>query len=336
MRAISLLLLFWLQSDPLTEGLAQFHRGDYAAAEKSLAAALKNRDDPRARAFLALTRASTGRCEQAESELSAQLESSTDREVRRLAGLGLAQCRVAQSRFDDALVIVSRLKSLYPADADVLYQTARLYMRAWNDTVYEMYRKTPASFRVNQLSGEIFETQGNYAAAIAEYRKAIEKNPKTINLHFRLGRAILMESHSPEALAQALPEFEAELALNARDAAAEYQVGQILLAQQKSDSASARFTRALQINPEFPEALIALGKLQLDAKRHDEAIRLLERAVKLMPKSEAARYSLMLAYRNAGRGADALREKAELEKLQKAPEGEFTDFLKKLGETGKK
>ena len=52
----------------------------------------------------------------------------------------------------------------------------------------------------------------------------------------------------------------------------------------------------------------------------------------LMPKSESAHYSLMMAYRNAGRMADAKREKAELDKLQKPPEGEFTEFLKKLGE----
>jgi hypothetical protein len=40
----------------------------------------------------------------------------------------------------------------------------------------------------------------------------------------------------------------------------------------------------------------------------------------------------MIAYRNAGRMADARREKAELDKLQRPPEGEFTEFLKKLGE----
>ena len=40
----------------------------------------------------------------------------------------------------------------------------------------------------------------------------------------------------------------------------------------------------------------------------------------------------MLAYRNAGRLEDARREKAILDAIQKPPEGEFTDFLKKLGE----
>jgi hypothetical protein len=40
----------------------------------------------------------------------------------------------------------------------------------------------------------------------------------------------------------------------------------------------------------------------------------------------------MLAYRNSGDAENAKREKAILDELQKPPEGEFTEFLKKLGE----
>ena len=79
-------------------------------------------------------------------------------------------------------------------------------------------------------------------------------------------------------------------------------------------------------------SLVALGRLRLDETKNDEAIGLLRRAVKLQPRNEAAHYSLMMAYRNAGRMDDARREKAELDKLQRVPEGEFSEFLKKLGE----
>jgi hypothetical protein len=40
----------------------------------------------------------------------------------------------------------------------------------------------------------------------------------------------------------------------------------------------------------------------------------------------------MLAYRDLGRGADALAQKKILDQLQKPPEGEFTEFLRKIGE----
>ena len=126
-------------------------------------------------------------------------------------------------------------------------------MKAWNDAVFQMYQKTPASFRVNQLSGEIFEMQGRYQEAAAEYRKAIQKNPAALNLHFRLGRALLLQSHDPANLREARKEFEAELALNPRDAVAEYQVGQILLAEQNPalapPRASKRRSRSIRISP---------------------------------------------------------------------------------------
>jgi hypothetical protein len=40
----------------------------------------------------------------------------------------------------------------------------------------------------------------------------------------------------------------------------------------------------------------------------------------------------MMAYRNSGDMEAAKREKQTLDSLQKPPEGEFTEFLKKLGE----
>jgi tetratricopeptide (TPR) repeat protein len=316
----------------LLKGILEFHQGKYAAAQASLAKALEKRDDARGRTFFALSRAATGDCETAKKDLAKQFDQSTDSDLRRLAGLALSQCHLTQNQISEAFPVLNRLAALYPADADVLYQAAKLHMKAWNDAVFQMFQKVPASFRANQLSAEIFEIQGRYAEAIAEYRKAIEKNPNALNLHFRLGRALLMESHSPQALAESRKEFEAELLLNPSDAAAEYQVGQILNSEQKPNEAGPRFERALSLRPDFPEALLALGKARLDAKRYAEAIEFLERAVRLLPQSEAAHYNLMLAYRNAGKTEDALREKVELEKLQSPPEGEFTEFLKKLGE----
>jgi tetratricopeptide (TPR) repeat protein len=81
---------------------------------------------------------------------------------------------------------------------------------------------------------------------------------------------------------------------------------------------------------------VALAKTKSDLRDYADAIPLLERAAKLQPNSESAHYSLMLAYRNEGRMEDAQREKALLDKLQRPPEGEFTDFLKKLGEKAPK
>jgi tetratricopeptide (TPR) repeat protein len=321
------LLLF--QADPASLGLAEFNRGEYQAARQHFEQA---QSDSRARAFLPLTRAAMGECEAVTAQLDRQFKSQSDPALRRLTGLGLAQCLIGSKRFDAATPVLAELEREFSNDADVLYVSASLHMKAWNDAIHRMYEHAPGSYRVNEVSAEVFETQGKYAEAVAEYRKAIEKNPNGINLHYRLGRSLLLQSHDPAALQEARKEFQAELAVNPRDAVCYYQIGQIFAAEQDKAQATAEFERALQLEPDFPEALIAVGKARADAKKYEEAAKLFSRAAELQPRSETARYNLMLAYRNAGRTADAERIKKELERLQRPPEGEFTDFLKRLGE----
>jgi tetratricopeptide (TPR) repeat protein len=319
MRVIS---IFWLcalpalADDALTQGVQAFHAGRYSEARTYF----ERSTDSQAPVFLALVQAATGGCKDALPKLAAAFAAGADPVLHKLTGEAVLSC------------VESSLKSEYPADADVLYQSARAHMKAWNDIVYQMFQKTPASYRVNQLSGEILEIQGKYHDAAAEYRKAIEKNPKALDLHFRLGRVLLIDSPGPDALERARHEFEAELSLNREDAAAEYEVGQILIAQGKRDAALPRLDRALALRPDFAEALVAAGRARVEDKRYDEAIALLNRAIKLQPGNEPAHYSLMMAYRDLGNLEAAKREKAILDELQKPPEGEFTEFLKKLGE----
>ena len=187
------------QSNRLVEGLEAYKKGDYVAAERSFRQAVDRGGDPRAASLLALVQASTGRCAEAEPVL-AKTTDAGDPALRRLMGLALTRCRIAAGRLDDAAAVLSGLRTTDPADADVLYETARLQMRAWNETIRQLYEKNPSSFRVNQLSAEILETQGQYAEAAEEYRKAIAKNPRALNLHFQLARALMNSSHEPETL----------------------------------------------------------------------------------------------------------------------------------------
>ena len=321
-------------SGSLTEqGIAAFQHGHYVEACRLLQDAVtRDPNDEHARAFLALARAGAGHCGDAIAELTARFAASADPDLARLTGLALVQCLVARGETAKAVPVAAQLEAKYPDDADVLYQAARLHMKAFNDVTRLMFERTPASYRVNELSAEIFETQNRFAEAAAEYRKAIQKNPQALDLHFRLGRAILLESHEAEALAAARKEFEAELALNPGDAAAEFQIGQIASAAAKMDEALPHFQKALELSPDFVEAALAVGKIRVQAKQYAEAIPLLQHVVALAPRNEAAHYNLMLAYRNSGQMDKAKAEQQELEKLQHPPEGEFTDFLKRIGE----
>ena len=329
MRGISLLVIAaTLAAQTTADGVAAFGRGHYTEARAILEKAPAS--DATAQTFLALSRAATGGCDAARNDLTDQFAHNPDAAQRRLAGIALVQCGLAQNRMAEVWPALDQLQKAYPGDADVLYEVAKAHRKGWDDAVFQLYQKSPGSFRVNQLSGEILETEGRYADAAAEYRKAIEKNPAALNLHFRLGRSLLLQSHEAANLKEAQKQFEAELALNPSDAVAEFEIGKILQGEQKAAAAVPHFEKAAALDPNFAEPLLELAKTKPAG-----AIPLLERAVKLQPDNQSAHYALMLAYRNAGRTADAQREKAIFDKLNRPPEGEFTDFLKKLGEKPK-
>jgi tetratricopeptide (TPR) repeat protein len=317
----------------LTEqGIMAFREGRYSEAMQKLQQAVAgNSDDIQAGIFLALTQAAKNDCRTALPTLRHYLD-IVDSDLARLDGLAAVKCEEATGSNAAAVAILEKLQRRFPKDADVIYTAAKLHMRAFNDATLAMFQRAPASYRVHELSAEIFEIQGQYDSATAEYQKAIAINPKAPDLHYRLGRAILMRSHDPAALKQASKEFEAERQLNPEDAPTEFQLGQIAQVESDIETARTHLERALSLSPDFPEALVALGKLETQMKQYDKAIAFLQRAISIQPANEAAHYALMMAYRDSGQLEKAKTEKTALDRLQRPPEGEFSDFLKKLGE----
>jgi tetratricopeptide (TPR) repeat protein len=320
-------------ADTLTEeGIAAFRNGRYSvAAEKLKQAAANHPDDVHAKVFLALTRAARNDCAAALPALRDNLDTN-DVALARLDGLAAAKCEEALANGPAALAIFSKLEQQFPKDADVIYSVAKFHMKAFNDATLAMFQRVPSSFRVHQLSAEVFETQDQFDSAVDEYRKAISLNSMAPDLHYRLGRAILMRSHGPDALNQAKAEFEKERDLNPEDSATEFQLGQIAQVENNAIEARNHFERALTLYPDFPESLVALAKLETQSKQYEKAVALLRRAIALQPANEGAHYTLMMVYRDSGQPDKARSEKAALDKLQRPPGGEFTDFLKKLGE----
>src|SRR5579863_1954313 len=295
------------------EGMAAFHEGRYSVALAKLKEAAADPKDAKAKAFLALTEAALGDCKTALPGLMANAD-AMDSTLYKLTSLAAVRCYEAADDTGRAQALLGELEKRFPADADVLYASAKLHMKAFNDATFAMFERAPASYRVHQLSAEIFEIQNRYAEAEGEYRKAIALNPAAPELHFELGRAILLESHGPEALERASVEFQAELKLSPEDAAAEFQLGQIAETQGKTAEARGHFERAVTLSPRFVQALVALGKLHLQDKRYAEAIDALTRAVTIDPANESAHYGLLTAYRDAGQMDKAKAEMAVLER----------------------
>ncbi len=307
-------------------GIAAFNAGRYSVALQRLSAATTDKSDVTAQLFLALTQAATGDCASA-------IPTLITRPLNKLGGIAAVKCYSSTGDSAHEFYTLIELQKRFPDDADVLYLAAKQHMKAFNDATFAMFQHTPSSYRVHELSADIFEVQNRFDEAIAEYRKAIELNPRAPDLHFQLGRALLLQRHGPETLDQAAAEFRSELLLNPEDASSEFQLGQIAQVQTKMADARTHFEQALKLAPHFVQALLALGKLEAADKHYTRAAELLTEATQIEPSNESAHYALLTTFRDSGQLDKAKAEKLVLDKLQQPEEGgEFSNFLKKLGD----
>jgi tetratricopeptide (TPR) repeat protein len=313
------------EDDRLAKGIALFAEGRYSQALPEF----ENAQGGTAVAYRALTQAAMNNCAAALPVLSEQSK-AVDTELGKLAAIAAVKCYSAAGQNGAAAMLLQALRKQYPKDSDVLYMAAETEMKAFNETTFAMFQQAPSSYRVHQLSAEILEVQNHYTEAAAEYRRAIELSPKAPDLHYRLGRALLLADHSSPALHEAATAFEAELQISPEDSASDFQLGQIAQVEGHAEQAEECFKKALKISPTFETAMIALGKLYTAQKKYEPAISLLKQAAASQPENEAAHYALLTAYRDAGQRAKALEEKTILDRLQKPPDGEFSQFLQKL------
>jgi tetratricopeptide (TPR) repeat protein len=276
-----------------------------------------------------LSLADLGQCNEALPLLRRRFTEQFDSKMRRLLGISLLGCLATSSNPDEAVDVARQLKRTYPDDPDVLYHLAELYSGLSRDSVSDLVKKHPESFRVHELAGEALESQNNDAQALIEYRKAAELNPRAPHLHYRIAN-ILLHQKSEASDMEALEQFRQEIAVNPGDAPSEYQIAEILRRQNQLDAASKHFTRALELDPVFVEAHLGLAKLDLSRNEVDRAMQHLRTAVQLAPDDPTPHYSLMLAYRELGRTEDAKREMLTVENLNAKKRSEFNTSLHTL------
>jgi len=134
-------------------GVSHFGKNDFPDAIQSFERELANpKPHPRCRYYLALALQSSGRVDDAISELN-------------------------QSLAED------------PRDADALYQLARIHKSASLQAIDRLRNLDPDSFQLHALMGEVYAEEEHYAEAVKQYRSALDKRPDAAGIHFSIGVA---------------------------------------------------------------------------------------------------------------------------------------------------
>src|ERR1700730_4645083 len=210
------------QSSALTESTKSFYRGDYLRAAQL-----------------------------AEKHLRVYPK---DAPVR----LILARSELAQGKFQEAFRELQKVLASDPRNIDALYYLS-LIARELSHREYErLFSIAPDSDRVHQLLGEAAMAAENKSEAEDEFQKALESNPRSI-------------------------EVSTELA-------------ELKRSQSKFDEAIVCYIRAEQIGPLNYEIAYGLGACYTYKQEYSRAIEWLEKAVALAPDSAAGRFALGNAF----------------------------------------
>ncbi len=299
-------------------GVIYYSRGQYREAADSFREAVRHKPSlTRAQALLGIAAVRSGELLEAVPLLEKSMHQPPDEALGKQSALLLLEAYHKLGRLDQALDIARTLLAEEPGNADLLYSVYRLHSELGSEAVATLTRQAAGSARLHQVTAELLESQGDYVQAVDQYRRAARSDPSLPGIHRALAVALLNASPDDTARGEARKELETEIRANPVDFHSIYELGEIEWSEGRFAEARARFARAVELQPEFVDALIALGKAATRAGDPEGALPHLEKAVRLAPDNEVARYRLSQAYRRQGRAEDARRELTRFEALRR-------------------
>jgi tetratricopeptide (TPR) repeat protein len=248
-------------------------------------------------------------CKEAIPELKRGMIGTATPETKKKAGVLGLRCSLGLDNRDAAVDFIRQLAKQFPRDPDVLFILVHAYSDLSTRAGEDLGRTAPDSIPAHKLNAEALEMQGKWGEAEREYEGMIEREPNMPGLHFLLGRLLLSR---PDADAQALDrarsEFEKELQIDPKNAAAHYVLGELASKNDNWEEAIKQFSEAAKLDANFAEAYLGWGFALVTVKRYQEAIPPLRIAEKLTPGNPSVHYSLATALVRTGQKEEAEKE----------------------------
>lgn len=268
--------------------------------------------------------AEQGHCRESIPGLKRAMAGQTPAELRKRAGAVGIRCALSIDDRESAAEFIRLLNKQFAHDPDVLFILVHAYSDLSTRTAQDLGRTAPQSTAAHKLNAEALEMQGRWDPAQLEYEGILEKDPNAQGIHFLLGRLLLSKPNpTPEDTERAKQEFLKEVALDPRNAGAQYVLGELLRREEKCDEAIPRFSQAAKLDANFGEAYLGWSTCLIAAKRFSEAVAPSREAVRLQQGNPAAHYNLATALSRTGQKEEAEKEFAVQRKLtQNAPSGQ--------------
>lgn len=137
-------------------------------------------------------------------------------------------------------------------------------------------------------AGNELEDQGEPAAALSRYQKALELDPRSARAHLNAGNAQRMLGDNAAAAAS----YRQAATLDPASAGAQFNLGIALLAQGMPEAAAQACQAALRLRPDWADAWITLGYALEESRALPQAAEVYEKALGLQPGHPGAASNL--------------------------------------------
>lgn len=302
-------------------GLIYFQQKKFVQAVPELRQAMKLKPTlPNTDILLAMSLSELDHFSEALPGLEKGFRKSSDPVLKRMSGLELERAYTGLRRDTKAVEVAMDLAKAYPDDPEVLYHGAKLFGNFAYLNLKRLGEVAPESVWRHLAAGEANESQGDYDIAIMEYKAVLTSDPSRAGIHYRLGKSLLARaaklSERAEGAQEAAREFEQELLLDATNANAAYELGEINRKSEQFAKARGYFEAAVKYDAKFEEAEIGLGRTLLLLEKPDLALPHLRNAVSLNPNNEVTYYQLSQVYRAMGNADEQRKALGEFQRLR--------------------
>jgi tetratricopeptide (TPR) repeat protein len=222
-----------------------------------------------------------------------------------------AELLIRSSTFDEALGQLQPLAK-HPGLPPVIEELMGLCALATPDDPAQLSAQRRPVVDLAGKAAWAFASQHPDVAAAA-YRQLLQQYASEPGVHYAYG-LYLMETD----LSAALAEFQKEVQANPKHWPALLVVASLEIRQGTPDQAIVSLREALKVVPTKYRWICHtdLGRASLSLNKAETAIAELENAVRQMPSNANVHFFLAEAYRQAGRKADAEKERGEFEKAK--------------------
>ncbi|HUS04696.1 MAG TPA: tetratricopeptide repeat protein [Bryobacteraceae bacterium] len=237
---------------------------------------------------------------EAERELRASLQKQPRNPELRLL---LARTLIQLNRIDQALAELDYLVG-HGASPNTEMEAGRLLRILAEKRFRDLGRSDAGQAAVSEIAGRRLEHDGNFAAALARYQDARQREPDRPGLSYSMG-SVLWKMRDYEGAEKNL---RAELEHTPDHGMANFRLGQVLLATSREGESVTCFERAAAAMPDRTEVRRELGKAYRKAGRPADAQAAWEAVAKAHPTDDQVHFLLGGLYRELGKAALAQRE----------------------------